>query len=191
MAQYLLTIDFQASGRKPKALSDIFVGIDVWGRGQHGGGKLSSYKALTHIDPESLGLSAAIFTRDLNRALKFCREVDSGNLHVNWGPQWRADLIESQRAVGQLHLTGEAERTAQLFLAGQVVEDLLDGEGLRVALGVVAQFDSTIGRSRQGHEEVFRRQPRRGEVQPHQTGEEASQSSLPAASCLPAGSHAH
>ena len=22
-----------------------------------------------------------------------CREVDSGNLHVNWGPQWRADLM--------------------------------------------------------------------------------------------------
>jgi acyl-CoA reductase-like NAD-dependent aldehyde dehydrogenase len=37
------------------------------------------------------GLSAAIFTRDLERALRFAREVDSGNLHINWGSQWRAD----------------------------------------------------------------------------------------------------
>jgi glyceraldehyde-3-phosphate dehydrogenase (NADP+) len=39
------------------------------------------------------GLSAAIFTRDLDRAMKFAREVDSGNLHVNWSTQWRADLM--------------------------------------------------------------------------------------------------
>ncbi len=39
------------------------------------------------------GLSAAIFTQDVNRAMKFAREVDSGNLHINWGSQWRADLM--------------------------------------------------------------------------------------------------
>ena len=39
------------------------------------------------------GLSAAIFTQDLDRAMKFAREVDSGNLHVNWSDQWRADLM--------------------------------------------------------------------------------------------------
>lgn len=46
---------------KQKRLSDVFVGVDVWGRGQHGGGGLSSYKAITHIDPEFLGLSVALF----------------------------------------------------------------------------------------------------------------------------------
>lgn len=39
------------------------------------------------------GLSAAIFTENLNWALKFAKHVDSGNIHVNWGPQWRADLM--------------------------------------------------------------------------------------------------
>ena len=39
------------------------------------------------------GLSAGIFTENLEWAMKFAREVDSGNLHVNWGPQWRADLM--------------------------------------------------------------------------------------------------
>lgn len=39
------------------------------------------------------GLSAGIFTENLEWAMRFAREVDSGNLHVNWGPQWRADLM--------------------------------------------------------------------------------------------------
>ena len=25
--------------------------------------------------------------------MRFAREVDSGNLHINWGPMWRADLM--------------------------------------------------------------------------------------------------
>jgi len=39
------------------------------------------------------GLAAGIFTENLEWAMKFAREVDSGNLHINWGPQWRADLM--------------------------------------------------------------------------------------------------
>ena len=39
------------------------------------------------------GLSAAVFTENLNWAMRFAREVDSGNIHINWGPQWRADLM--------------------------------------------------------------------------------------------------
>jgi acyl-CoA reductase-like NAD-dependent aldehyde dehydrogenase len=39
------------------------------------------------------GLSAAIFTQNLDWAMKFIREVESGNLMVNWGTQWRADLM--------------------------------------------------------------------------------------------------
>ncbi len=39
------------------------------------------------------GLSAAIFTQNIDWALRFAQEVDSGNIHVNWGPQWRADLM--------------------------------------------------------------------------------------------------
>ncbi len=39
------------------------------------------------------GLSAGIFTRDLNSALRFAREVPSGNIQINWNPLWRADLM--------------------------------------------------------------------------------------------------
>ena len=61
MAQYFLSLEHNESSRDPKQLCDIFVGVDVWGRGQHGGGGMSCYKALTHIDPEFLGLSTALF----------------------------------------------------------------------------------------------------------------------------------
>lgn len=39
------------------------------------------------------GLAAGIFTQDVDRAMRFARDVDSGNLHINWGSQWRADLM--------------------------------------------------------------------------------------------------
>ena len=39
------------------------------------------------------GLSAGIFTENIGWAMRFAREVESGNLHVNWGPQWRADMM--------------------------------------------------------------------------------------------------
>jgi glyceraldehyde-3-phosphate dehydrogenase (NADP+) len=50
-------------------------------------------EAIRLANDTQYGLGAAVFTRDLNRAMRFCREVESGNLHVNWGPQWRADLM--------------------------------------------------------------------------------------------------
>ncbi len=49
--------------------------------------------AISLANNSSYGLSAGIFTESLDVAMKFAREVDSGNLHVNWGPQWRADLM--------------------------------------------------------------------------------------------------
>jgi glyceraldehyde-3-phosphate dehydrogenase (NADP+) len=39
------------------------------------------------------GLAAGIFTRDFSNAIRFAREVDAGNVHVNWTPLWRADLM--------------------------------------------------------------------------------------------------
>ncbi|MGE5194829.1 MAG: aldehyde dehydrogenase family protein [Deltaproteobacteria bacterium] len=50
-------------------------------------------EAIRLANSTNYGLSAGIFTRDIDRAMKFVREVDSGNLHVNWGPMWRADLM--------------------------------------------------------------------------------------------------
>ncbi len=50
-------------------------------------------EAISLANDSPYGLSAGIFTQNLECAMKFAREVDSGNLHINWGPQWRADLM--------------------------------------------------------------------------------------------------
>jgi acyl-CoA reductase-like NAD-dependent aldehyde dehydrogenase len=39
------------------------------------------------------GLGAGIFTADVGKAMRFVQEVDSGVVHVNWTPLWRADLM--------------------------------------------------------------------------------------------------
>lgn len=56
--------------------------------------RFSSLDEAIHLaNSTPYGLSAGIFTRDIDRALRFATEVDSGNLHVNWASQWRADLM--------------------------------------------------------------------------------------------------
>ena len=50
-------------------------------------------EAIALANDTNYGLSAGIFTQNIDWALRFAREVDSGNIHINWGPQWRADLM--------------------------------------------------------------------------------------------------
>ncbi|MAE63612.1 MAG: aldehyde dehydrogenase [Phycisphaeraceae bacterium] len=50
-------------------------------------------EAIRLANDSNYGLSAAIFTQNIDRAMRFVNEVHSGNLHVNWGTQWRADLM--------------------------------------------------------------------------------------------------
>lgn len=50
-------------------------------------------EAIRMANDTAFGLSAGVFTRDIDAALRFAREVHSGNIHINWGPQWRTDLM--------------------------------------------------------------------------------------------------
>lgn len=50
-------------------------------------------EALAIANNSPYGLSAAIFTENLDWALRFAREMQAGNIHINWGPAWRADLM--------------------------------------------------------------------------------------------------
>jgi acyl-CoA reductase-like NAD-dependent aldehyde dehydrogenase len=50
-------------------------------------------EALAVANDSRYGLSAGIFTRDLDVALRFAREAESGNIHLNGTPTWRADLM--------------------------------------------------------------------------------------------------
>ena len=50
-------------------------------------------EALALANDSHLGLAAGVFTESLDTAMKFARELETGNIHINWGPQWRADLM--------------------------------------------------------------------------------------------------
>ena len=49
--------------------------------------------AIALANDSRYGLGAGIFTADVTEAMRFAREVDAGNVHVNWTPLWRADLM--------------------------------------------------------------------------------------------------
>ena len=50
-------------------------------------------EAIAQTNNSRYGLSAGIFTRDVTNAMRFAREAESGNVHINWTPQWRADFM--------------------------------------------------------------------------------------------------
>ena len=45
------------------------------------------------VNADDFGLSAGVFTRDLDLALRYSREIDSGVVCINVAPPWRADLM--------------------------------------------------------------------------------------------------
>jgi glyceraldehyde-3-phosphate dehydrogenase (NADP+) len=50
-------------------------------------------EAIRVANDSRYGLGAGIFTRDMNAALRFAREVQTGTVMINWSPLWRADLM--------------------------------------------------------------------------------------------------
>jgi acyl-CoA reductase-like NAD-dependent aldehyde dehydrogenase len=82
----------------PEILADVNRSMRVWRDELFGPvvsiATASSFDdALTKANDSRFGLSAAVFTRDVDRALAAARTLESGNVHINWGPGWRADLM--------------------------------------------------------------------------------------------------
>ena len=50
-------------------------------------------EAIRLANDTEFGLSAGLFTKDIDAAMRFAREVDSGNIQINWGPLWRTDAM--------------------------------------------------------------------------------------------------
>jgi glyceraldehyde-3-phosphate dehydrogenase (NADP+) len=50
-------------------------------------------EAIALANGSRFGLAAGVFTESVDTAMRFARELESGNIHINWGPQWRADLM--------------------------------------------------------------------------------------------------
>jgi glyceraldehyde-3-phosphate dehydrogenase (NADP+) len=50
-------------------------------------------EAISLANNSSYGLGAGIFSRDVNTAWRFAREVHCGTVQINWTSLWRADLM--------------------------------------------------------------------------------------------------
>ncbi len=50
-------------------------------------------EAIMLANDTDFGLAAAIFTQDVDNAMRFALEVESGNLNINSGTQFRADMM--------------------------------------------------------------------------------------------------
>jgi acyl-CoA reductase-like NAD-dependent aldehyde dehydrogenase len=50
-------------------------------------------QAIALANDSKYGLGAGIFTRDVQTAWRFAREVQCGTVQINWTPLWRADLM--------------------------------------------------------------------------------------------------
>ncbi|KAG6821924.1 hypothetical protein H0H92_016108, partial [Tricholoma furcatifolium] len=61
------------------------MGVDVWGRGSYGGGGFGSYKAITLIAPDSLGLSVALFGQG------WSWETEQDKPGFSWESWWEYD----------------------------------------------------------------------------------------------------
>ena len=51
------------------------------------------HSAIAQANGTPYGLGAGIFTSDVSGAVRAIREIDAGNVHINWTPLWRADLM--------------------------------------------------------------------------------------------------
>ena len=90
----------QRQGRllEPMVVADVDLGMRISSQELFGPAvavfRMSSIEEAIRVANDTpYGLSAAIFTESLDRAMRFARQVDSGNIHINWGPVWRADLM--------------------------------------------------------------------------------------------------
>jgi glyceraldehyde-3-phosphate dehydrogenase (NADP+) len=49
--------------------------------------------AIAMANDNDYGLGAGIFTSDIAGSIRAMRQIDAGNIHINWTPLWRADLM--------------------------------------------------------------------------------------------------
>lgn len=50
-------------------------------------------EAIAQANGTAFGLGAGVFTADIAGAVRAIRQIDAGNVHINWTPLWRADLM--------------------------------------------------------------------------------------------------
>src|ERR1700744_1753619 len=56
-----------------------------------------SQSAIAQANGTPFGLGACIFTSDVSGAVRAIREIDAGNVHINWTPLWRGGATHCRR----------------------------------------------------------------------------------------------
>ncbi|KAL9712325.1 hypothetical protein Ac2012v2_003562 [Leucoagaricus gongylophorus] len=86
-ANFFLSVDPDVLGlateERSKTLHDVYMGVDIWGRGSYGGGGFGAYKAINHIAPATLGLSVALFAQG------WTWEAIEGEPGFTWDVWWQ------------------------------------------------------------------------------------------------------
>jgi acyl-CoA reductase-like NAD-dependent aldehyde dehydrogenase len=82
----------------PTVLADVTPDAPVWSKELFGPAVAvrpaeTIDEAIAMANDTNYGLSAGVFTQNIDWAMRFAREVEAGNIHINWGPQWRVDLM--------------------------------------------------------------------------------------------------
>jgi len=88
----------QGTMHAPTVIADTTPEMRVWREELFGPAVVVSQfndidEAIAMANDSRYGLSAGIFTQNIDWAMRFAREVESGNLMINSAPQWRADIM--------------------------------------------------------------------------------------------------
>ena len=55
--------------------------------------------AIAIANDNEYGLGAGIFTSDVAATVRAMRQIDAGNIHINWTPLWRAEMTEEKTVI--------------------------------------------------------------------------------------------
>lgn len=88
----------QGTMHNPTLITDVQPNMRIWRDELFGpavavAGFDTIEQAIEVANDTDYGLSAGIFTENMNWARQFAEQVHAGNIMINWGPQWRADLM--------------------------------------------------------------------------------------------------
>ncbi|PFH47313.1 glycoside hydrolase family 85 protein [Amanita thiersii Skay4041] len=111
---------------------DVFVGVDVWGRGTYGGGGFGTHLALEIVSPDSLGMSAAIF------APGWTWETRENDIGRTWEKWWDEEVTLWAGAVPGFNLNKTLQQAR--WRRGRAVEGKGQSAGLDDTYKAIGEF---------------------------------------------------
>ena len=97
-ARLLVGGEREGAIHRPTLVADVHPSLAIWCEELFGPAvAVTTFsgidEAIALANDSPYGLGAGIFTENIRWAMEFVRRVESGNLMVNWAPNWRSDLM--------------------------------------------------------------------------------------------------